>query len=204
MNEPHIDSRLRPLYDTYNNVIKPLIAEIEARGEVLPLPLFNEIRAFNSHVASCFNDNVTDADVSKELSKAERHILRIELDCFKCLDFLLSQRIEKFERQTRNVDLTVIDNGTFYSQYVQKQKRAINLIREAKKLESELNNERQAIERYEQSYNQYTDLELLIEDKVAEVKWARIKFWRNNILKVILWLLSAILSGIVSSYFDFF
>ena len=31
------------LYDDYNTIIKPLIAEVEARTEQFPLPLFNEI-----------------------------------------------------------------------------------------------------------------------------------------------------------------
>lgn len=45
---------LAALYKRYNVVIKPLIAEIEARSEKMPLPLFNEIRAFNDHVAHCY------------------------------------------------------------------------------------------------------------------------------------------------------
>lgn len=35
------------LYDDYNTIIKPLIAEVEARTEQFPLPLFNEIYAYS-------------------------------------------------------------------------------------------------------------------------------------------------------------
>ena len=42
------------LYDDYNTIIKPLIAEVEARTEQFPLPLFNEIRALHDHIARCY------------------------------------------------------------------------------------------------------------------------------------------------------
>lgn len=41
-------------YVHYCEVIKPLIARIEALSEKIPLPLFNEIRAFNDHIARCY------------------------------------------------------------------------------------------------------------------------------------------------------
>lgn len=43
-----------PLYKTYNDVIKPLIATIEAKTEKFPTPLFNELRAYNDHIAQCY------------------------------------------------------------------------------------------------------------------------------------------------------
>lgn len=44
------ESKVRELYESYNAVIKPLIAEVEARIEQFPLPLFNEIRALHDHI----------------------------------------------------------------------------------------------------------------------------------------------------------
>jgi len=38
--------QITSFYRTYNEVIKPLIAEIEIRYEKFPSPVFNEIRAF--------------------------------------------------------------------------------------------------------------------------------------------------------------
>ncbi|MDO5341871.1 MAG: hypothetical protein Q4F69_05395 [Bacteroidia bacterium] len=64
---------LAALYKRYNVVIKPLIAEIEARSEKMPLPLFNEIRAFNDHVAHCYLENADSKMVGDELEKAGRH-----------------------------------------------------------------------------------------------------------------------------------
>jgi len=47
------------LYDDYNTIIKPLIAEVEARTEQFPLPLFNEIRALHDHIARCYFKDIT-------------------------------------------------------------------------------------------------------------------------------------------------
>ena len=76
------------LFSQYNQVIKPLIAEIEARSEKMPQPLFNEIRAFTDHIARCYFPDISDERMLDELEKANRHIVRITLDCFKCLNVL--------------------------------------------------------------------------------------------------------------------
>ena len=46
--------KIQELYRDYNTVIKPLIAEVEARSEQFPLPLFIEIRALHDHIARCY------------------------------------------------------------------------------------------------------------------------------------------------------
>lgn len=48
--------RIIALYKEYNMVIKPLIAELEARTEQFPLHLFNEIRALHDHIARCYSE----------------------------------------------------------------------------------------------------------------------------------------------------
>lgn len=49
------NKRIIALYQDYNTVIKPLIAEVEARTEQFPLPLFNEIRALHDHISRCYS-----------------------------------------------------------------------------------------------------------------------------------------------------
>lgn len=45
---------LEKVYLKYKDPIKPLLAEIEAVYEKFSLPLYNEIRAMNDHVARAF------------------------------------------------------------------------------------------------------------------------------------------------------
>lgn len=128
------DMRIIALYKEYNMVIKPLIAELEARTEQFPLPLFNEIRALHDHIARCYSERISSNQVDSEIHKAERHVTRIMLDCYKCLNLSLHDEVLLFERQTKNVDLTVLQNGTFYPKYKTLRTKATKMVRKAKSL----------------------------------------------------------------------
>lgn len=64
-------------YVQYCEVIKPIVARIEAQSEKIPLPLFNEIRAFNDHIARCYYNNPSDEYILEQVTKASRHIVRL-------------------------------------------------------------------------------------------------------------------------------
>lgn len=184
------------LYKRYNVVIKPLIAEIEARSEKMPLPLFNEIRAFNDHVAHCYLENADSKMVGDELEKAGRHINRITLDCFKCLNVILYEKLEVFERQTRNVDLTVLDNGCFYPEYKRLRKEAASYVKEAKLKEGVCLQE--ALGNYQEAYKCYVKIDELVDCRTEDVKWAKVRFRVKKVVTVVLWVLSVLLSALVS------
>lgn len=184
------------LYRDYNTVIKPLIAEIEARMEQFPLPLFNEIRALHDHIARCYSDGITVERKSEEVQKARRHIVRIILDCYKYLNLTLHESLLLFERQTKNIDLTVLKNEEFYPKYRSLRIEAIQAVRRAKALESM--NLDSALDAYQESYNLYTRIETLIDEILPDVHWARVRFTVRKGLQILLWLLSAVASGVVS------
>lgn len=162
--------RIIALYKEYNMVIKPLIAELEARTEQFPLPLFNEIRALHDHIARCYSERISSNQVDSEIHKAER--------------------------QTKNVDLTVLQNGTFYPKYKTLRTKATKMVRKAKSLESL--DTQSALDTYQNSYNLYCDLENVIEEVVPDLHWARIRFSVRKSMQVLLWILSAIASGVIS------
>ena len=191
-------NKLSELYNTYNEVIKPLIALYEAREEVFPIPLFNEIRAFNDHVARCYIISFSDDQISDELGRAERHINRIILDCYKYLNVSFHNEIMSFEKRTKHVDLTVLDNGLFYPKFLELRKNAIDLIRKAKRNESIKLND--SFSDYQDAYNVYYELSELINSRRIEVNWARVKFSGIKLLKIIAWILSALISGLVSLF----
>ena len=193
-----ISNKLSELYNTYNEVIKPLIALYEAREEVFPIPLFNEIRAFNDHVARCYIISFSDDQINDELGRAERHINRIILDCYKYLNVSFHNEIMTFEKRTKHVDLTVLDNGLFYPKFLELRKNAVNLIRKAKRNESIKLND--SFSDYQDAYNTYSELSDLINSRRIEVNWARVKFSGIKLLKIIAWILSALISGLVSLF----
>lgn len=188
--------RIIALYKEYNMVIKPLIAELEARTEQFPLPLFNEIRALHDHIARCYSERISSNQVDSEIHKAERHVTRIMLDCYKCLNLSLHDEVLLFERQTKNVDLTVLQNGTFYPKYKTLRTKATKMVRKAKSLEPL--DTQSALDTYQNSYNLYCDLENVIEEVVPDLHWARIRFSVRKSMQVLLWILSAIASGVIS------
>lgn len=190
------DMRIIALYKEYNMVIKPLIAELEARTEQFPLPLFNEIRALHDHIARCYSERISSNQVDSEIHKAERHVTRIMLDCYKCLNLSLHDEVLLFERQTKNIDLTVLQNGTFYPKYKTLRTKATKMVRKAKSLESL--DTQSALDTYQNSYNLYCDLENVIEEVVPDLHWARIRFSVRKSMQVLLWILSAIASGVIS------
>lgn len=191
-----MEERVHELYFQYGTIIKPLMAEIEAKGERMPLPIFNEIRAFNDHIARCHYLNLDEKSKSDEYDKAERHIVRMTLDCFKCLNLILFDKVALFEKQTRNIDLTVLDNGNFYPPYHRLKTEAASIVKEAKKAEGV--NIDESLSLFQQAYNKYSELEELIDDHTEDVRWARTRFTCHRVLAAVLWFLSVFISAILS------
>jgi len=188
------------LYRSYIEVIKPLIAEIEVRYEKFPTPIFNEIRAFNDHVARCHREGISDSDIEDELRKAKGHIERIILDCYKFLDVALHRNvIERFDKRTKGIDLGAISNGTFFRFYSESKKYINTHLKEAKLLE--IQDKEKSVEKYELAYNKFSELETFLIDNEQHICWARARYYSSKILKLIGWLLAAIISGIISSIY---
>lgn len=197
---PTFFERLTPLYNEYNDVIKPLIAEIEVRFEHFPTSIFNEIRAFNDHVSRCYLKPNNEEWINSQIHKAEGHIERIILDCYKFLNVsLYDSVIKKFDKEYKGVDLSNINNGDFLIQHKKLTREIVIKLKDAKSKEV-LEDKSESIAIYEEVHNKYTELEDLIEQNCRNLFWAKGKFYRNKIGNVILWLTSAILSGIVSTW----
>ncbi len=147
--------KIAECYIEYCEVIKPLIARIEAQSEKIPLPLFNEIRAFNDHIARCYFNHPSDQYIEEQINKASRNIVRMTLDCFKCLIVIMFQKIEQFEKRTKNIDLTVIDNGIFFPEYSRKKVEAATAVNKAKLIEA--NDINKSLTEFERACNIFRD-----------------------------------------------
>jgi len=192
---PSVQDKLTELYTIYNETIKLLIAEYEAREEQFPLPIFNEIRAYNDHVAQLYRTGISEEKQKEELSRAERHIKRIVFDCYKYLNVSMHDSLERFEKQTRHVDFTLVRDGEFFPQYKRLRREATQLKLSARKIESANNGE--AFTRYEQAYIKYNELEEFISSNIAFINRLKARTNLGRIGKVIFWILSAIISGII-------
>jgi hypothetical protein len=175
---------LGELYNNYNQNVKPLLADIEARYEKIPLQLFNEIRAFNDHIARCYLLTTSEEDIKRDLEKASSHLLRIILDCFKLLNLhVFSVYVEKFEKKHKRVDLNVVDSGNFIVRFYAIKLKARNTVREAKTYES--SDKVKSLELFQRAYNEYSELETLIEENRRGISHAKRKTWIKFCLDIV-------------------
>lgn len=86
--------------------------------------------------------------------------------------------------------------GSFIPKYRSLRIEAIQAVRRAKALESM--NSDSALDAYQESYNLYTRIETLIDEILPDVHWARVCFTVRKGLQILLWLLSAVASGVIS------
>lgn len=197
---------LNDLYAIYLDVIKPLLAEIEANYEQFPEPLFNEIRAFNDHIARCYIVDISEKEKIVQIEKAGRHIHRMVLDCYKYLNVYYKTQVEEFEKQTKNVDLTAIDNGAFYIQYRSLKENSIKAVKEAK-LKEYSDDGTIDFSYFEHSYNEYVKLYDFIVENSEKIRWARAKYHRSKIWTLIGtaigFVLGSIIKGAVPVVIDF-
>ena len=188
------EDKITELYATYLNVIQPLMLELEILDNAFPVEILNEIRATFSHLAKFSlsdNENIQ----SKNLTKAEGHIKRAILDCYKYLCAAYADQVMLFDYRYRNVDLSLIEDGKFLDRLVKTERTAKEHIREARRTDLEIDSDDpehtdNAYALYEYAYLKYVDLYNLLEgvtDKTERLKRKTIKDanrW-NGIIAVI-------------------
>lgn len=202
MEEVCICQRLGAIYSNYNAILKPLIADIEARYEKFPPALFNEIRALHDHIARCFLQIDDSEFISKELMKAEGHFNRSLLDCYKYLNVYFHDFLKSFEKRSGQECLMAINNGEFLGQYRCHVDKAVAYVRRAKKsegLDKEL-----AVRDFQLAYNSYSEAERIIVENYTNILWSRAKMVGKRGWKAVLWLFSAFLAGVLSHVFSLF
>lgn len=179
-----INERLNKIYDDYLNVICPFIATFEKIDNNFPVPILNEIRALSTHIARI---NLSDdgKGIEENITKAERHIKRAILDCYKFLCMAYDDYYSSFELLYKNVDLSVIDNGEFLPKLMKLRKKASLSIKQAQICEALENcTENELFERYEDAYNQYAEVYNYIEDSIVNLEKAKHRVAKKDIFSI--------------------
>ncbi len=197
---------LADLYTTYRETIKPLLATYEVREEEFPSPVYNEIRAFNDHIAKCYMNDISPENISEEIKMSKRHIKRIVYDLFKFLIYSIDKSIVLFEKQTKNIDITIINNGDFFHKYKCLRKKSTLATKLAKSTEarSEVSDRvnELAFIKFEEAYNTYSELEDWIDEHISEIVSVRRRFRVKRYSWIIPLVLSAIVSAIIGGVFS--
>lgn len=164
-----MDSNVTGIFNAYLKVISPFIVQLEVLDNKFPVEILNEIRAIFTHLARSATTDKPEV-YSKNITKAERHVKRAVLDCFKYLCYAYENKYKEFEKLYKNVDLSLIDNGNFLPELCKRRKQAVNLLNKAKEKEIDTENVDETFEDFENAYNAFADVYNFINDSYENLQ----------------------------------
>ena len=194
------EDRIRDIYKIYIEEICPYIIHYETLSDRFPSEILNEIRAVFTHLSKY---NLTDNISNKErnLSKAEGHIKRSKLDCYKFICTAYEDEYSKFDKRYKNIDLSFTDNGEFLPKLLEARKNAKDLLLNARKTDSSIDsddetNTVEAYEKYEKAFVAYSLVYNLINDSYKKFENLKRKAVTKNIISIAIGIIGLII-GIV-------
>jgi len=198
------EERIREIYKTYIDVICPYILHYESLSNRFPVEILNEIRDILSHLSK-YNLSNDALMKEKSLSKAEGHIKRSRLDCYKFICTAYEDEYTKFDKRYKNTDLSLIDNGEFLPKLLEAHKNAKHLFLDARKTDLSVNsddenNTNDAYIKYEKAFAAYSSVYNLINDSYKKLENLKRKAITKGILSVALGVIGCII-GILGIIF---
>ena len=193
-----IEERVNVIYKKYIEEICPYILRYEVLNITFPVEILNEIRAVFTHLSKYYLSE----DVSikeKNVSKAEGHIKRSILDCYKYICMAYDDKYDEFSRDYKNVDLSLVDNGEFLPKLLETRNAAVSLMLDARKSDLSITSDDepsadQAFEKYEKAFSKYSSLYDLITGSYIKIETLKRKVVIKNAIP---WITTAI-GGILS------
>lgn len=163
----------KEVYSFYNDRLRWVIIFIESRYKKFPVPILNEIRAVQDHVARCFEDENSDNEefIAEQFRAVKGHYLRCLLDGYKYIWYQYSPEVKKKYFWAKILgDLHSIDNGDFVNNMSRLRKEAKHLNFEARRIESKDKNA--SLDLYEKSIGKVVELEDLYDSHAGEIGWS--------------------------------
>lgn len=178
------DERIRDIYKTYIEDISLLILQYEVLSVDFPIGIINEIRAVFTHLAKYnLSDDASEKEIN--LSKAEGHIKRAKLDCYKYTWLFFEDEYSKFDIKYKDVDLSSVEDGKFLPKLLEARKNAKHLLLEARKTDLSIDSDdetktNESYEKYEKAYVAYLSIHKLITDSDTNCENAKRKAITKN------------------------
>jgi hypothetical protein len=188
------------VYQFYNEKIKVLYAEIEARNNTLPVELLFEIHAAFDHLKRYHVDGEPEQECAKE---AFSHLKRGALDAFK---LKLKYHNQEYNKLLGNrADLKIIDNGNFLPQLLNDKKGIVQKAQKARTCEGKKD--------IDEAFALWCEVSTLIDAfeeayfNSTKVPWARrqgyFRFGITIVVSFIIGLASGYLAGKIDSIIEF-
>ena len=201
-----IEERAKDIYRNYIEVICPYVMHYELLANEFPVEILNEIRAIFTHMSKYY---LSDDALKKEndLSKAEGHIKRSILDCYKYICMAYDDKYSEFERMYRRVDLSFVDNGEFLPKLLEARKKAVDQMLDARKSDVSIISDENIADddlysKYEKAFVTYSSVYELINKSYKKLENLRKKAILKDFLAVGGWVIGII--GIALTIISFF
>ena len=190
------EERVKDIYKNYIEIICPYIIQCELLDNEFPIEILNEIRAIFTHLSKYY---ISD-DISikgKNLSKAESHIKRAILDCYKYLCYAYEDKYKEFEITYKKVDLSLIDNGEFLPKVIEGHKEALALMLDARKSDLVINSDDEtnvddSYKKYESAFNKYSSVYEFINSSYKKLESLRKRFVLKDVFAIGGWIIGII------------
>ena len=183
----------KDVYQFYNEKVKIIYSEIEARNNSLPVELLFEIHSAFDHLKRIHVDNEPDTICTE---KAFSHLKRGLLDAFK---LKLKYHNEDYKKLFKfKADLRLIDNGSFLPLFLSKRKTIIDIAKKARLFEGKRDIEN-AFERWyevseliDQFENEYFNS--------SKIQWAKMISFFRFLISFIIGIISGIIGSVIVQY----
>jgi len=178
------------IYETYLEVVCPLITTYEVLTGEYPAPIANEIRAIFTHLARYNQSDLMVSHRQREFRNARRHLERVLRDCFKYVCIAYDDAYKDFTRIYCRIDLNSVDNGNFLPQLSRAYANARNSFIEARHLECVNREDSEVLNLYQNAMIAYEKVYNLISGQniVKFVCLKRKMFWSEAVKSFLLWL----------------
>jgi len=183
----------KEVYSFYQEFVKPIYSEIEARWNDIPVELLFESYAALDHLKRF---HLNEGSEAESCTKALSHLKRGVLDAFKLKLKYFNIDVEHFLKSS--VDFQLIDNGRFISSFYRDRAEIIQVAKQARLTESQ-NGKELAFEGWFSVSQKIDEFEHQYFSKVYEVEWAKTKTIKLVNKDSLRGFLIGLASGILSS-----
>ena len=185
---------IKEVFEFYEQYVKPIYSEIEAKRNNIPVELLFETYAAFDHLKRFYIDAEEESTTSL---KAISHLKRGILDAFKLKIKYFNQDLENF--QTYQYTLELIDNGNFLSGFIKEKNLIFRLAKEARLTESKISKE--------EAYEKWFLVSLKIDafeknylNQLEKIEWAKKKQFKWLSKDAIRGFIIGVFSGLITSF----
>jgi NADH:ubiquinone oxidoreductase subunit C len=112
-----LDERVKQLYKVYFTDIQGYVSWFQIVANEFSVAVLNEIRDIFTHLSRYHALDLSVEKKKKEIERAESHVIRAKLDCFKFYCLAIDDKIEKFDKMYESVDLSYVRDGKFLTEF---------------------------------------------------------------------------------------